>query len=134
MKRMPFTSRWWLLLLLATACSLKLVAREVKPRSTSDFLDPQQGVTEDELVTRALASNSMLAAKRQQIEMAKGDVIQARLHKNPSLMLGGLKEVNGDDHGISVTGLLPFGLHGRPSSRTKAAWNKENASKQRVDD
>ncbi len=134
MRRMPFTSRWWLLLLLATACSLKLVAQEVKPRSTSDFLDPQQGVTEDELVTRALASNPMLVAKRQRIEMAKGDVIQARLHKNPSLMLGGLKEVNGDDHGISVTGSLPLELYGRRARRTEVAENKEDVSKQSVAD
>src|SRR5260370_9564558 len=109
MRRMPFTSRWWLLLLLATACSLKLVAQEVKPPSTSDFLDPQQGITEDELVTRALASNPMLGEKRQRSEMAKGDVIQARPHKNPSLMFGGLREVNGNDHGINVPGSLPCG-------------------------
>src|SRR5260370_13027103 len=132
MRRMPFTSRWWLLLLLATACSLKLVAQEVKPRSTSDFLDPQQGVTEDELVTRALASNPMLVAKRQRIEMAKGDVIQARLDKNPSLMLGGLKEVNADDHGIRLTGSPPLQRSGRHSTVPRAPEHQEGPSQPRL--
>jgi cobalt-zinc-cadmium efflux system outer membrane protein len=76
----------------------------------------------------------MLAAKRQQIAMAKGDVIQARLHKNPSLMLGGLKEVSGDDHGISVTGSLPLELYGRGARRTKVAESKQDVSKQSVAD
>lgn len=129
-----FTNRWLLFLLLTTVCSLKLVAQEVKSRPASDFLDPQQGVTEEELVTRALASNPMLAAQRQQIEMAKGDVTQARLRKNPSVLLGGLKEVNGDDHGISVIGSLPLELYGRRARRTEVAENKEDVSRQSVAD
>lgn len=134
MKRIGFTNLWWLPLLLAAACSLKLVAQETKPRPASDFLDLQEGVTEDELVTRALASNPTLAAQRQQIEMAKGDVIQAHLHKNPSLMVGGLKEVDGDDHGVSVTGSLPLELYGRRARRTEVAESKEDVSKQSVAD
>jgi outer membrane protein, heavy metal efflux system len=129
-----FTNRWLLFLLLTTVCSLKLVAQEVKSRPASDFLDPQQGVTEEELVTRALASNPMLAAQRQQIEMAKGDVTQARLRKNPSVLLGGLKEVNGDDHGISVIGSLPLELYGRRARRTEVAENKEDVSRRSVAD
>ncbi len=134
MRNIQLMRRWILLLLLVTACSLKLVAQEVKLRPASDFLDLQRGVTEDELVTRALASNPTLSARRQQIEMAKGDVAQARLHKNPSLMLGGLKEVNGDDHGINVTGSLPLELYGRRARRTEVAENKEDVSKQSVAD
>src|SRR6516162_6573622 len=113
MREITFTNRWWLLLLLAAMCSLSLVAQEVKPRPASDFLDLQHGVTEDELVTRTLASNPTLAAQRQQIEIAKGDVTQAHLRKNPSLNLGGLKEVNGGDNSISVSGMLPLELYGR---------------------
>jgi len=47
-------------------------AQEAHPRPASDFLDPRAGVTEEELVTRALASNPTLLAERQQIAMAKG--------------------------------------------------------------
>jgi cobalt-zinc-cadmium efflux system outer membrane protein len=134
MKRMLFAYRSWLLMTLALAGSLSLVAQKVKPRPASDFLDLQQGVTEAELVTQALASNPTLAAQRQQIEVTKGDVAQARLRKNPSLMLGGLQEVKGDDHAINVTGSLPLELYGRRARRTEVAENKEEASQQSVAD
>jgi cobalt-zinc-cadmium efflux system outer membrane protein len=134
MKRMLFAYRSWLLMTLAFAASVSVVAQEVKPRPASDLLDLQQGVTEAELVTRALASNPTLAAQRQQIEVAKGDVAQARLRKNPSLMLGGLQEVKGDDHAVNVTGSLPLELYGRRARRTEVAENKEDASQQSVAD
>ena len=134
MRRTHFTDRWWLLLLLAAMCSLSLVAQEVRPRPAGDYLDLQHGVTEDELVTRALASNPTLAAQRQQIEIAKGDVTQAHLRKNPSLNLGGLKEVNGGDNSISVSGMLPLELYGRRARRTEVAESKEDVSKQSVAD
>src|SRR5262249_29558397 len=110
MKRMRFAHRWLLLFSLATVCSLKLVAQEVQPRPASDFYDRNQGLNEGELVTRAVAANPMLEAQRQQIEVAKGDVTEALLQRNPSITVSGLKEVNGDDHGISVTGSVPLEL------------------------
>ena len=134
MKHATTTNRWSLFLILAATCSLTLAAQEIKSRPASDYLDLQQGVTEDELVTRALKSNPTLAAQRQQVEMAKGDVTQAHLHMNPSLILGGLKEVNGEDHEISVTGSLPLELYGRRGRRTEAAENKEEVSQRSVAD
>ena len=92
MKRMLCNYRLWLLMTVALVGYLSLSAQEAHPRAASDFLDLQGGVTETELVTRALASNPTLLAQRQQIAMAKGDVTQARLRQNPSLTLGGLKE------------------------------------------
>ncbi|WP_263359275.1 TolC family protein [Acidicapsa ligni] len=126
--------RSWLFLIVVVLGGISLPAQEVPSRPASDFLDAQQGITETELVTRALASNPTLLAQRQQIEMAKGDVTQAHLHKNPSLMLGGLKEVNGDDHGINATGSLPLELYGRRARRTEVAESKEDVSKQSVAD
>ena len=134
MRQIAFAKRWWLSPILAATCSLSLVAQEVKPRPANDFLDLQHGVTEDELVARALASNPTLAAQRQQIVIAKGDVTQAHLRKNPSLNLGGLKEVNGGDNSISVSGMLPLELYGRRARRTEVAENKEDVSKQSVAD
>ncbi len=139
MKRMLFTYRLWLLMTLLLAGSLSLSGQTVQPpdipsRPSSDFLDPKRGVTEDDLVIRALASNPTLAAQRQQIQMAKGDVTQAHLHKNPSLMLGGLQEVKGDDHAINVSGSLPLELYGRRARRTEVAQNKEDATQQSVAD
>jgi cobalt-zinc-cadmium efflux system outer membrane protein len=139
MKRMLSAYRLWLLMTLLLTGSLSLSGQTVQPpdipsRSSSDFLDPKLGVTEDDLVTRALASNPTLAAQRQQIEMAKGDATQAHLHKNPSLMLGGLQEVKGDDHAINVTGSLPLELYGRRARRTEVAQNKEDATQESVAD
>jgi outer membrane protein, heavy metal efflux system len=134
MKRRLFTSRLWPLLMLTVAPYLQLVAQEVKPQPASDFLDPQRGLTEDELVARALASNPTLAAQRQQIEMAKGDVMQAHLRKNPSLTLGGFKEVNGGDNSFNVGGTLPLELYGRRARRTEVAQRKEDATQQSVTD
>jgi len=76
----------------------------------------------------------MLAAKRQQIAMAEGNVTQAHLHKNPAVTLGGLKEVNGDDHAINVTASVPLELYGRRARRTEVAENQENVTKQGVED
>ena len=134
MKRVLCKYRLWLLMTAALAGSLSLSAQEPPPRPASDFLDLQQGVTEAELVTRALASNPTLLAQRQQIAMARGDVTQARLRQNPSLTLGGLKEVNGGDNAINVSGSLPLELFGRRARRTEAAESKEEATQQSVAD
>ena len=91
MKLLRRFRRVWLLLTVALAGTLSSSAQELRVRTASDFLDPQQGATEAELVARALASNPTLLAERQQIAMARGNVTQAHLRKNPSLTLGGLK-------------------------------------------
>jgi cobalt-zinc-cadmium efflux system outer membrane protein len=133
MKRMLFF-RLWLLTMVALAGSLALSAQEVHPRPASDFLDLSGGVTEEELVTRALASNPTLLAQRQQIAVARGDVTQARLRQNPSLTLGGLKEVDGGDNAINVRGSLPLELFGRRARRTEVAQNQEEVTQQSVAD
>jgi len=134
MRRMLFAFRLWLLTMVALAGSLSLSAQQIPPRAASDFLDLQQGVSEAELVTRALASNPTLLAQRQQIAVAHGEVTQARLRQNPSLTLGGLKEVNGDDNAINVSGSLPLELFGRRARRTEVAVSKEEATQQSVAD
>src|SRR5258707_11008894 len=134
MKRMLCNYRLWLLMTVALVGSVSVSAQEADPRAASDFLDLQRGVTEEELVTRALASNPTLLAQRQQIAMAKGDVTQARLRQNPSLTLGGLKEVNGGDNAINVSGSLPLELFGRRARRTQVAESKEAATQQSVAD
>jgi len=133
MKRMLGIYRSWLLMTaaLAGSLSLSLSAQEAHLRPASDFLDPCGGVTEEELVTRALASNPTLLAERQRIATAKGDVTQARLRQNPSVTLGGLKEVNGGDN---AKGSLPLELFGRRARRTEVAENKEEATQQAVAD
>src|SRR5713226_9767830 len=93
-----------LALTMALTGALPLAAQEPVAHTSSSFLDPQAGTTESELVTRALAQTPTLAAVRQEIEMARGGVTQARLRKNPSLIVGGLQEVEGQDNRFSVGG------------------------------
>lgn len=107
---------------------LPLNGQEMNARPASDFLDPQNGVTEAELIARALSSNPTLAAERQEIEIAEGDVVQARLRKNPLLSVGGLKEVSGDDNRFSIGGSVPLELFGRRARRTEVAERKRDAT------
>src|SRR5258708_28535537 len=89
---------------LTMVCALPLSAQEPVAHSSNSFLDPQAGTTESELVKRALAQNPTLTAVRQEIEMARGGVTQARLRKNPSLTAGGLQEIVGQDNRVSIGG------------------------------
>ncbi len=102
--------------------------------AASSFLDTQNGVTEADLVTRALASNPSLAAERYEIEMDEGGVAQARLHKNPSLSVGGLKEVNGDDNRFSIGASIPLELFGRRARRTEVAVRKLDSTRDTIAD
>jgi len=105
-------------------CSEPLRAQATNSPPPTPFLDAQNGVTESELVTRALANNPALAAERQAIDSAKGSVAQARLRANPSLSVGGLKEVGGDDSRFSVGTEVPLELFGRRARRTEVAEQK----------
>jgi cobalt-zinc-cadmium efflux system outer membrane protein len=134
MQNPALSIRLLLVFLVALANALSLSAQELPMRPASSFLDLQNGVTEADLVARALASNPTLLAQRQQVTMAKGDVTQARLRQNPSLTLGGLKEVNGGDNAVNVTGSLPLELFGRRARRTEVAENKEDATQHSVAD
>jgi cobalt-zinc-cadmium efflux system outer membrane protein len=91
-------------------------------------------LTESDLVTRALANNPALAAQRQAIESAKGALAQAHLRANPSLAVGGLKEVNGDDNRFNVGAEVPLELFGRRARRTEVAAQKLNSTRETVND
>ena len=121
-------------LVLTMVWALPLSAQEPVAHESDSFLDPQAGTTESELVTRALAQNPTLAAVRQEIEMARGGVTQARLRKNPSLTAGGLQEINGQDNRVSIGGALPLELFGRRARRTEVAERKLDATRESVAD
>ena len=114
--------------------ALSLSGQELPVWPASSFLDPQNGIAEADLVARALASNPRLAAERYEIEMAEGGVAQARLRKNPSLSLGGLKEVGGDDNRFSIGGAIPLELFGRRARRTEVAERNLDATRETIAD
>ena len=116
------------------ACSATLRAQATSSPPANPFLDPQVGLSESELVARALVNNPALAAERQAIDSAKGSVAQARLRANPSLAVGGLKEVNGDDNRFSIGTEIPLELFGRRARRTDVAEQKLNGTRATVTD
>jgi outer membrane protein, heavy metal efflux system len=126
--------RFHIVLLALLACSLPLRAQNTDSPPTSRFLDLQNGLTESEVVTRALTNNPALAAQRQAIEAAKGALAQAHLRANPSLSVGGLKEVNGDDNRFNVGAEVPLELFGRRARRTEVAAQKLNSTRETVND
>src|SRR5260370_13163480 len=134
MENPALSIRLSLVLLVAFAIVLAISGQELPVRPARSFLDTQNGVTEADLVTRALASNPSLAAERYEIEMDEGGVAQARLHKNPSLSVGGLKEVNGDDNRFSIGASIPLELFGRRARRTEVAVRKLDSTRDTIAD
>jgi outer membrane protein, heavy metal efflux system len=121
-------------LLALLACSVPLRAQTTSAPVAIRFVDPDHGLTEADLVARALANNPSLAAQRQTIESAKGALAQAHLRANPSLAVGGLKEVNGDDNRFNVGAEVPLELFGRRARRTEVAAHKLNSTRETVND
>jgi len=123
-----------LLLILAVASECRVPAQDLPAAALNDFLDPQHGLTEADLVARALASNPTLTVDRGQIGIAQGNLAQARLRKNPSLSLDGLKEVNGDDHRFGIGGTMPLELFARRARRTEVAERNLDFTRDTVSD
>jgi cobalt-zinc-cadmium efflux system outer membrane protein len=85
------------------------------------YFDPATGLTADEAVARALASNGELSAMRKDTEAARALVRQASARANPRLDVSGAKAVNMTDNQVMVEGMLPLELGGRRSSRVLVA-------------
>src|SRR5260370_15225038 len=120
-------SRFCVAVLALLGCSVPLRAQTTRTPAMNRFVDPDHGLTEADLVARALAINPSLAAQRQTIESAKGALSQARLRANPALSVGGLKEVNGDDSRFNVAPEGPLELFRRRARRTEVAPHKLNS-------
>jgi cobalt-zinc-cadmium efflux system outer membrane protein len=85
------------------------------------YFDPVAGLTADETVARALASNGELLAMRKELEAARALVKQASARANPRLDVSGAKAVNMSDNQVMVEGMLPLELGGRRASRVLVA-------------
>jgi cobalt-zinc-cadmium efflux system outer membrane protein len=85
------------------------------------YFDPSAGMTADESVARALASNGELLAMRRESEAARAMVKQAGVRPNPRLDVSGAKALNMPDGQVMVEGMLPLELGGRRASRVLVA-------------
>jgi cobalt-zinc-cadmium efflux system outer membrane protein len=85
------------------------------------YYDPAGGVTADEAVSRALASNGELLALRKEVEAARALVKQAGFRANPRLDVSGAKAAGMPDHQLMVEAMLPLELGGRRAARVSVA-------------
>ncbi len=89
--------------------------------SLSRYLDQTNGVTADDAVAHAIEHNGELQAARKEIDAARAMVKQARLRANPKLDVGGAQQINGKDHNVMASAMLPLELGGRRAARTAVA-------------
>lgn len=93
-----------------------------EPASTySQFVDPVNGVTAEDVVRYALAHNGELAAARQMINEARGRLRQAGLRANPMLEASGARALTSPDNSIMIGAELPLELGGRRKARLEVA-------------
>ncbi|MBX3283597.1 MAG: TolC family protein [Acidobacteria bacterium] len=91
------------------------------PYSSSRYLDPVSGITPDEAVALALEYNGELIALRKEVDTAKSLVKQAGLRPNPTLSVGGAKQLGGADNNQSTEVMLPIEIGGRRAARITVA-------------
>src|SRR4051794_15325883 len=72
------------------------------PKTSSLYLDPQNGMTADEAVAAALENNGEIQALRQEVEAARSLVKQAGLRANPKLEASGAQQIGGADNNAMV--------------------------------
>lgn len=93
-----------------------------EPRSSySQFVDPVNGATADDLVRYALAHNGELAAARQVINEARGRLRQAGLRPNPMIEASGARALTSPDNNFMLGAELPLELGGRRRARLAVA-------------
>lgn len=100
-----------------------------------NYYNPQDGVSLNELIRRALDANQDLAAARLEIDKAKARLAQAKLRPNPTLEFeqsSGRIVGNGGDREFSVGASLPIEIYGRRDARINFAEIEIKASEAEV--
>ncbi|MEO6392600.1 MAG: TolC family protein, partial [Pyrinomonadaceae bacterium] len=113
-------------LLLAAPASLTAQSQSGPPAERKHailtrYIDPQAGMSADDLVVYALAHNLELLAAHKEIDAAQAMVRQARLRANPMLDLEGTRQITGKDNTLMATAKLPLELGGRRPARIAVA-------------
>jgi outer membrane protein, heavy metal efflux system len=101
----------------------------------SKYYHPQDGVSINELIERALRSNLELTAARLEIDRAKARLTQARLRPNPTLEFeqqSGRLVGDGGDGQISIGASLPIEIYGQRNARVNVAQIQIEASEAEV--
>lgn len=110
-------------------------AKPILVSSLPNYYDPQDGISLNDLIRRALETNQDLAAVRLEIEKAKARLNQARLRPNPTLEFeqeSGRLVGNGGDGKFTVGASLPIEIYGRRDARINFANIEIEASEAEV--
>jgi outer membrane protein, heavy metal efflux system len=89
--------------------------------SSRDVIDPVAGLSAAQLVERALQRNPDLLAARLEVDVKHGQLVQARLHANPSFNLEQMIEPAGTDNRFTAGAAVPLELFGRVARRAGVA-------------
>lgn len=105
--------------------------------SFSRYADPMQGVSSNDLVRRALASNAELAAARLDIERGRARLQQASLRPNPTVdfeQTTGRLTGSAGERETSIGFALPLELGGKRQKRMDLARAELNAAEAEIAD
>ena len=100
---------------------------------TTAYIDPVNGLTLEEAVSRALEREPGLRASHAQLEVARGLQLQAGLRPNPSLSFSQQEEPSGTDNQTRVEIQWPLDLF-RKSGRVAVADREVEAAQQATAD
>ena len=121
----------------AVEVNTAVTSRSASTPSVTNYFDPTQGTSSNELVRRALASNGELAAARLEIERARGRLRQAGLRPNPTLdfeqTTGRFTGATGESE-TSVGLSVPLELGGKRRKRIELAQAEFEAAEAEVAD
>lgn len=116
-----------------------LAATKTEPLSTAamSYVDRAQGSSSDDLVRRALASNTDLAATRLDVERARARIRQAGLRPNPTIdfeQMTGKFTGSAGERETSIGFALPLEINGQRQKRVNLAQAELEAAEAEVAD
>lgn len=132
------TKRLWIV----TACGILTWSVNVRAQSgalsprealASQYINAETGMTLDEAITRALAQEPTLRATRTEVDVAKGERLQAGLRPNPTVSFTQQTEPTGTDSQSRVEMQWPLDLF-RKTGRVAVAEQELQATEQSVSD
>jgi len=111
------------LLVLTGLIAPAIGAQTVAPggTSTASFLDPQNGVSLDQAIARALAEEPSMRSARTTLDVARGMQVQAGLRRNPSLSMEFRGEPAGTDNQTTLSVEWPLDWRRREGRESVAA-------------
>ena len=132
------TKRLWIV----TACGMLTWSVNVRAQSgapnprealASQYVNTETGLTLAEAITRALAQEPTLRATRTEVDVAKGERLQAGLRPNPTVSFMQQTEPGGTDSQSRVEMQWPLDLF-RKTGRVAVAEQELQATEQGVSD